>query len=482
MNRITITTLLSFSLTSSALAAPKLSEALSDHRVSQGISAAIATAEEAERERLQILEELPTSLAAEFLVPQVSDGSFSGEGDQLTYSGDVTFSAAGDTEGVLSAVSKALGASRDGETICMSTAGGDTKKIVVEAATVPSLLNALGTSSDALEPSTHYLSKSGDSSLVIAEPILGSDLFQAIQDGIAALKKDEKLRIRLDAGAAGPGGAEEPVHLLLTTTDGKRLKLEVELDGVKKSAADSVPEGAVWKISGSTARVPFDKGMPGHIMLLTTLLKEGRISIGDIETVVTYPSHFAAVTGPDYTVELLGDDNAWFASSKLSVSGGMEVTRDASACSISVTFSAAAHAVSFGPLTEAAWKKAKTFRPVRAEAEVVDLGYLQGPACESDPAGITDDDFDEVMGRGDACQKRCDAMASLVPAATDKAVEAKTITDELMSVSQRFSNASCRTSCMQSKGYRGCIDSVIGIKPTLDFLNNAKICEDRRPQ
>ena len=482
MNRLSLTVLLSLSMSSSALAAPNLDDALSDHKVLQSINSAMASMEAAEKERLKILEDLPATLAAEFLVPSVTEGAFSGADDALTYSGQVTHTAAGDTKSVLDAISTAIGTERGGDTVCVSTVGGNVQTISIDTPTMPALLKALGTSTEALAPSTHYLAKVGDKSIVLAESLLGSTLFAAVSEATEGLRGDDKLRIQLDAGANGAGAADKPVQLLLTTVDGQKLKLEVELDAPKKSAADSVPEGAVWRVAGSSIRAPFDKTSAGQVLLLTTLLKEGRLSLGDVETVVTYPTHFAKVSGPDYTVELLGDDNAWFGSAKLGVAGAVTVNRSAGDCQLNVLFSAADSSVGFGPLPEATWKRANSFRAVRTDQTEVALGYLNGPACASNPAGISNEDFDEVMGRGGVCQKRCDDLAAKITEATAKLMESKVGTDEQLSVSKSFTSIACRSTCMKSKGYRDCTQQALKSFTPTSVLDKAKSCEDRKPQ
>jgi len=480
VNRMTTLTTLGLVLSGSAFAG-SLQDELGNHRVMTDLAAAIDEADAAEAERKKILLDLPAALAAEFLVPSISGGEFSGEGDTLTYQSTLDFASSGDVSGVLGELGTALGVKRGGETVCISTLGGVVQKVEVQPQAVEALLQALGTSSDALAPVTTYLGKAGDSSVVLAEGILGAGLFEALSSAIDDQKAGTPLNVRLDVDTGAAGGTESRTMLLLTTTDGQRLKLEVELDGPKKSAIDSIPDGAIWRISGSSARVPFDKSSAGQIALLTVLLKEGRLSIGGLEKSVYYPSAYGAVAGADYAVQVLGTDNSWYGTSDISAKGGMEVSRGAGECGTKVVFASLVDTLAFGPLPEAAWNRVTRFRPVRKDTEVVDLGYLRSPACASDPSGISDEDFDEVMGRGEACQTRCDTMQTKVQAAIAKLTEAKELTDEQAGVGQRFDLLQCRSSCMRARGYRDCLDTVTGIRSSSEFLTNTLICEDRRP-
>jgi len=480
VNRITLLTTAGLALSGSAFAG-SLQDELGDHKVMTQLAAAIGQADAAEAERKKILLDLPAALAAEFLVPSIAGGEFSGEDDALIYNSSLDYADSGDVSGVLTDLGNALGTQRGGETVCISTLGGATHKVEVHPQAVEALLQALGTSSSALAPVTTYLGKAGDSSVVLAEGILGTALFEALSSAIDDQKAGTPLKVRLDVDTGAAGGKDSRTMLLLTTTDGQRLKLEVELDGPKKSVIDSIPEGAVWRVSGSAARVPFDKSSAGQIALLTVLLKEGRLTIGDLEKSVYYPSAFGPVAGADYAVQVLGEDNAWYGTSDISVKGGMEVARDSGDCGTTVVFASTVEALAFGPLPDTTWNSVTRFRPVRTDAEFVDLGYLLGPACASDPSGISDEDFDEVMGRGETCQTRCDTMQTMVQEATAKLTESKLLTDERATVGQRFDLLKCRSSCMRAKGYRACLDSASGIKNAGSFMDAALICEDRRP-
>jgi hypothetical protein len=159
----------------------------------------------------------------------------------------------------------------------------------------------------------------------------------------------------------------------------------------------------------------------------------------------------------------------------------MEVARDTGDCGTTVVFVSTVETLAFGPLPDTTWNNVTRFRPVRTDAEFVDLGYLLGPACASDPSGISDKDFDEVMGRGETCQTRCDTMQTKVQKATSILTEAKLLTEERATVGQRFDLLKCRSSCMRAKGYRACLDSASGIRSHGSFMDAALICEDRRP-
>ncbi len=494
MNRLAIptTALLGLTIGGMAYAAPSLRQDLDDYQTAQELSAlmdeAAQAADEAERARLSILRDLPATLVGEFLVPTISGGSFSkaASGD-LTYHADLSYAASGDVTSVLTRLKGALGTTNSGETVCLTT-GDSTKKLGLRGPSVDALLVALGTSADALAPVTTYAGRVDDNNLMFAESLLGEDLFAGLGEAIDKLGSTDDLQIYLDVEDDKKDAAEEdPVELTLTTVDGQKLRLEVELDGPGTKKTE-LPEKANWRFGGTTTRVEFDKSVMGHVALLLLLMDDGQaaldgweIAISDLETRVHYPTHYKNADGPDYSFHAMGAESAWFGTASLQVKGNLTVYHSASGCDTNVVITPRVDTLALGPLPEAAWDQVTSFKSVEAGTEEVELGYLEPPDCASDSSGISNEDFDEVMGRGTACQKRCDAVGSRIEEILQELIAAEQPAEDATALNDLFGAVECRTTCMQSKGYRGCLDTSVDARNDDDFLVNATSCEERRP-
>jgi hypothetical protein len=457
-------------------AAPNLREELSNHKIAAELSSMMESVNQAEIKQREILTELPQRLAAEFLTPVVAGGVFAGKPGKLSYSSDLEYEALGDLTGTLDDLARSLGGVAGyGETVCVASEGSGLRKVVVQKEAAGTLHSALGTSSKALEPATHYLAKVGDTNLVISKPALGAKLFDMVE---AAIERGGATRLRL---VTKKGGQVDPndkaAQLVLTTAAGQKLKLEVELDGARNGLVNSVPAGSEWRVNGSSTRVPFNANAVGQIAFLSVMLKEGSLVFQRPEKVVHFPSHFQEVKGAKFLIHVLGADNAWFSAKLVSAGGTMEVFRGNQGCDTSVVFSGDKQSVALGPLPDAAWSRASRFKAVRVDKYDPELGYLRGPHCSSAPSGISDRDFDEFLGRNDACKNVCGMTSQRIAKASSRVLDK----EPYMSLLSGFRKQSCHSSCMSSRGYRVCVLNSLDEPTSSTFLYAASICDDRRP-
>ena len=143
-------------------AAPNLRQEINDHKITVELDEMMKEARKTEVGKRSILNDLSNRLAAEFLVPGVSGGDYSGESDDYVYNAKTTYKSSGNLTGVLREMAGALGGVRSaGEKVCVSNLSGPVQKIVVRDEAAEALHQALGTSSKALAPSVHYVADVG---------------------------------------------------------------------------------------------------------------------------------------------------------------------------------------------------------------------------------------------------------------------------------------------------------------------------------
>ena len=171
MTNFKFTLALAWLFGSVAHAAPDIRQELSNHKIAAELSSMMESVNQAEIKQREILTELPERLASEFLTPVVSGGSFDGNPGKLSYRADIGYEALGDLTGTLGQMARALGGGAgNGETVCVASEGSGLRKVVIQKQAAATLHTALGTSSKALAPATHYLAKVGDTTLVISRP------------------------------------------------------------------------------------------------------------------------------------------------------------------------------------------------------------------------------------------------------------------------------------------------------------------------
>jgi hypothetical protein len=472
-----ITALISLgALCTAVSAAPNLRQEIKDHKISVQLDEMMEESRKTELGKRSILNNLPDRLAAEFLVPFVSDGAYESDDDEYAYLAQTAFKSSGMLSAVLGEMAGALGGSRSvGERVCVSSLNGSIQKITVREEAAEALHNALGTSSRALAPSIHYEVQVGGSSIVLSEDTLGSTLFSIVNDRVDS---GGSIRIRLvtaDAKRVTPNDAA--AQLVLQTVEGQKLKLEVELDGARNGLVNSVPKGAQWRVSGSAKQAPFQASKAGHVQLLSVMLKEGRLSFRAPKKVSQYPSHFGKVSLPKQRFHLLGSNNAWFGAKTINPKGNMEVFRGSGECETNVVFSGEESTVKLGPISELAWASTTQIRTVRPDQYREEVGYLNGPYNSTEPSGISNAAFDRFLGRASNCKAACSAISGRAKSSRALAV----LEPEAGAGMQSFTEKSCQKACMISGQYRSCLADSMDLRGPIDFLYAASECEARRP-
>ena len=472
-----LTTIASLGMLCTAVsAAPNLRQEINDHKITVELDEMMKEARQTEVGKRSILNDLPNRLAAEFLVPVVSDGAYSGEADEYVYNAKTTYESSGRLNSVMREMAGALGGVRSaGERVCVSNLNGSVQTIVIRDEAKEALHQALGTSSKALTPSVHWLASVGGSSLVLSEATLGAALFSLVEEGIAAGGTTRLRLVTSDGKKVTPN--ESAAKLVLQTTEGQKLKFEVELDGARNGLVSSIPKGAQWRVSGSVKKVPFQDSKSGHVQLLSVMMKEGRLSFREPKKVSQYPSHFGKVSLPKQRLHLLGTNNAWFGAKTISPSGTVEVFLSTGNCETNVVLSGNETTVKLGPISDLAWASTTQIRAVRPDLYVEDVGYLNGPYNSTAPSGISNRDFDSFLRRSSQCKQACAAVGSRAVSARPLAV----LEPDAGAGMDRFSERSCRKSCMISGGYRSCLADSMDQRGAIDFLYKASECEDRRP-
>ena len=113
MNSRITTSLFALALGLPAAAAPSVSDALSDHKAAVELAAAMDEINEEERKRREVLIDLPNAIAKAFLSPTVSDGGFTGDGDNPSYVADVEYSPSASAADLIKKIRTAIGGGRD---------------------------------------------------------------------------------------------------------------------------------------------------------------------------------------------------------------------------------------------------------------------------------------------------------------------------------------------------------------------------------
>jgi hypothetical protein len=163
----------------------------------------------------------------------------------------------------------------------------------------------------------------------------------------------------------------------------------------------------------------------------------------------------------------------------------MEVYRGGGACGTNIIFSGKEQSVTVGPLPDVSWARATRFKAVSVDKYEPELGYLRAPHCSSPPSGISDRDFDELLGRNAACKQVCSMTAAQIMKYSSRVsteISGSLMTGYITStLPSTFRESACHSSCMVSKGYRQCLLTALDASGAVDFLNRAGMCEERRP-
>jgi hypothetical protein len=457
-------------------AAPNLRQEINDHKITAELDAMMKEARQTEAGKRSILNDLPNRLAAEFLVPVVSGGDYSGKSDDYVYNANTAYKSSGNLTGVLREMAGALGGVRTaGQRVCVSNLNGPVQTVVIRDEATEALHQALGTSSKALAPTVHYATEVGGTPLVLSEATLGGALFSLVEEGIAAGGTTRLRLVSSDGKKVTPN--DSAAQLVLQTTEGQKLKFEVELDGARNGLVNSIPKGAKWRVSGSAKQAPFQDSKSGHVQLLSVMVKEGRLSFRAPKKVAQYPSHFGKVSLPKQRLHLLGVNNAWFSSTSIKVGGAVEVFLSSDKCETNIVLSGDETTVKLGPISDLAWASTTQIRSVRPDQYDEDVGYLNGPYNSTEPSGISNRDFDSFLRRSSQCKSACAAIGKRAVSSRPLAV----LEPDASAGMEQFSDRACRQSCMISGGYRSCLADSMDMRGAIDFLYKASECEDRRP-
>ncbi len=496
MTRCTLPLFLGLCVSTSALGSPSIPEALNDHKTRIQLNTAMDAINSEERKRRKVLTGLPDAMAKAMLSPTVQKGEFIGGGTQPSFDAELSFSPGKNTKTLIDKIELAIGGGNKGQRVCISAEDEPVDQFFIREPATTTFLKALGTSVQAIEPVPHFLTEVGDDKVVIERSLQGTRLFSEIQDGLEGLAEGQSLEIFLEV-SSGPavGVSKRPTKLILTTTDGRQLNLEVEIDTPAKSIADHVPAGAMWRIKGSSKRVPFDRGYPGQIALLAVLLKNGKIQLSNAERIDDYPIHRQSVTGGTYDFHALGMNNAWFTQAELQVLGQLTVNRTPDdSCDIALGITSSTRTVLVGPLPTKTWERVTRFRPTERGAEIVDLGYLNGPACGSDPSPGSFEPFDMSLTLEDDCAQFCAGIEQKIQRTLPAAMLMGSISNEVASVLGGFTADGCMPNCLKSNEFRACMNNFVAPKDRVSALRSGKassssrasldtayICISRRP-
>ena len=474
-----------------AAAAPSVSDALSDHKAAIELNAAMDEINEEERKRREVLIDLPDAIAKAFLSPTVTDGGFTGDGENPSYVADVEYNSTASAADLISKLKIAIGGARDGQIVCIASGDDNPTKFRIRGPAETALLAALGTSASAIEPVPHFLTEAGDETIVVESSLQGTALFDELKEGFERTRRGGSLNVYLEVDSGpGVGVSQRPAKLILTTIDGRKLNLEVEIDAPAKSIADNVPEGAKWRVQGSAVQIPFDAERPGQIALLTALLKNGKLRLANVERVDNYPIARKAIKGSTYDVHAIGRNNAWYTSNPLEVQGVMSVSRtEDDECDINVGVVSTVYSMTVGPLSAEQWSGVTAFRPVERGEEITDLGYLNGPACASDPVNRSFKAFDASITIIEDCKAYCEEIESKIDKQLTMAMILGAVSKEVAEELKLFERSTCEQNCQASNEYRSCMNDAFFADDsdsdsegaTQSGLDSAYICQVRQP-
>jgi hypothetical protein len=498
MNNRIFPTLFVSLISTASIAGSNVNSALSNYKITSELNREMASISEAEQKKREVLIDLPNKIASEFLNPSIVEGEISGEGDELTYSGEVSYRPGAGSNALVRKISLALGTPGNGSVLCLSGEDADPQRVTIDDNAVDTLLSSLGTSAAKIAPSVHFVTKAGKDTVVVASELQGEALYKELRKSLEKAGAKGSVRVYLEV-PDGPkvGATQKPANLILTTTDGRKLQLEVEIDAPAKNLADNVPKGAVWRVAGSNIEVPFSKKQSGHLSMLSALLKNGKLRLSNIERNEHFPIVRNQVTGADYRIQTIGNNNAWFGQAELAVTGVMTVKCTDGRCDVDVNVSGSNSAVALGPLSEDQWSRVTSFRPVRKGKEIVDLGYLEGPACASTPQNTSFDRFDRSMTLGADCTAMCKDINIRLKAQVPLALLMGSIGHEVADTLKKFHIPECETNCKASSEYMSCMSDAVSnsaiqpIQTTDDSsgdgeekesnLNNFYLCQSRQP-
>ena len=447
-------------LSGPGMAAPSIGAKLDQWEVEA--KAAVVEAERSAEERKirEVLKDLPDRLAENMLVPFVSESAYQGSQEELFAVLDLGFSGANvaGMRRLKTRLSKALGASTTGDTVCFSLRGKKLDEIRIPAGADLDLLTALGTTRKAIEPVPYVDAVLADSSVLLSEASVGPALFDAIRSQVRP-NGSVSLSLEVDGSPVMSTG-EIPVEMELSTTSGREINLPVSLKGVPTSVA-KLPSQTVWRVAGVPTPIPYSSAFVLHQRLAAVFIDQGRLSLTRTKPGTRNPIHTGTASAGEYVIHSMGASEAWFdETDAFEVRGTMVVARTNGSCAIDVDFwDSPKMSVRGGPMPLGMWRKVSRFAMLRVGDKEMFKTYLEPPDCPPAAGGISNATFDEFMMRPERCQTACDAAKAKLPRST-------------------FMRPSdCTASCMVSSGFRACLERAMKPRSAETFEG----CFARRP-
>ena len=382
----------------------------------------------------------------------------------------VSFTRSGQFAARIEAVGSALGASATAaRTVCFTTPDNKTERFNVSAAGESTLLDALGVSDIETVPKHH--AQMNGRVVVLSHAGFGEPFYDVIRARAEAGAKELALSL-------SPLPEWQPVRLSLTTTEGQKVTIPVELDGADRKL--EVGAETRWLVNGQATDVMFDESHMGQIVLLGELMRQGNLTLKGIKTANHFPVDKTAFEDSfNYSVHLVGSDGAWFASIEHNVQATMAVQRTDGPCSVSIAFDAQGDGpIDLGWLPMETWNSVSKTEIIAAGSARPVIGYLTAPECVSSAGGLSGEDFDKVMELPTVCSALCTSVSSAgktIPAVLNE--DGEVIQDALPD--QNLSIDVCTSTCVRRSAYRACLEENVqgDVRSRYIGLMN---CEDRR--
>lgn len=402
------------------------------------------------------LSNLAGDLAAAGLIPKVdlSKGSFDDEvtDGQARFKAPVLFNRSAAFVTRVRAVGNALGASATGtQTVCFDTPDKSSERFKVSKAGEQALVKALGASG--ITPIAMHRVQMNGRVVVLSGARFGDDLYDAVRARAAGGAQELALSLT-------PLPEWQPVRLSLTTTEGQRVTIPVELDGADRRLEVS-PETR-WVIGDVVTEIPFDQTKLGQIVLLGELMRRGSLKLTEITQADFYPVDKKTMNGSlSFDVHLIGANGAWYASRSYSAKPTMRVQHTGGACSLSVRFGLEGDTtmdLGWQPLDT--WDKLSSTKVLSKGASKPVIGYLKAPTCASEPGGLSGEAFDKVMERPKLCKALCSSVSKAARGIDAVYNEDGEVVQDALPA-QSFSTQTCAETCVQRSAYETCLQSMV---------------------
>ena len=428
----------------------------------------------ADNAKRKTLTNLAQDLAKAGLVPTVelAMGRFDDTVEQgmARFQAPVSFTRSGQFATRIEAVAKALGASATGaRTVCFTAPGSKTERFNVSAAGESTLLDVLGVSDIEAIPKHH--AQMNGRVVVLSHAGFGEPFYDMIRARAEAGAKELSLSL-------SPLPEWQPVRLSLTTTEGQKVTIPVELDGADRKL--EIGAETRWMVNGEATEVTFDESHMGQIVLLGELMRQGNLTLKGIKTADHFPVDKTAFKDSfNYSVHLVGSDGAWFASIEHNVQAMMAVQRTDGPCSLSIAFDAQDDgSIDLGWLPMETWNSVAKTKVIAAGSARPVIGYLTAPECVSNSGGLSGEEFDKVMELPTVCSALCTSVSSAaktIAAVVDE--DGAVLQDALPD--QNLSMDVCTDTCVRRSAYRVCLEENVQGDPRSRYIGLMN-CEDRR--